>query len=59
MTKKDYILIADAINRTHKIYTDILVRSALGVLVNDLSGELKRDNPNFKRDTFVDRCFKQ
>lgn len=64
MTRKDYISIAQAVRASwEEAYkgTDYpidngVVDNSFIVLVDKLCGTLKRDNPRFDRDRFVDAC---
>jgi len=66
MTKKDYELIAKAINdvyfglRTHSPATDTreIGVQTLGRLVANLGQRLQQDNPKFNPDRFMEACFK-
>ena len=60
MTKKDYILIANAIGRTG-MASNIGRRKrspeeVLSLLVTDLSASFKNDNPRFDGDRFRAAC---
>ena len=55
MTKKDYIKIADCINRIADKET-LAIEG--GTLVVQLARIFKDDNPNFNRDKFFDACMK-
>lgn len=62
MTRKDYILIANAIKREHQ--DAVLMgkqcdpaRLALVYLAKRLSVELKEDNPRFNSEAFYNACF--
>ena len=55
MTRKDYVMIAEVINRN----TASLTESALidfARMAEDLATELQNDNPRFDRDRFLDAC---
>ena len=55
MTRKDYVMIAEVINRN----TVSLTESALidfARMAEDLATELQNDNPRFDRDRFLDAC---
>jgi hypothetical protein len=60
MTRKDYVLIASVL-RSHveraenavKLTGDATALQALIAFTESLTSELKRDNPNFKKDTFL------
>lgn len=63
MTKKDYQLIADAVNRTRiamSIESNIIKRQAkhqaLSLLITDLGATLKHDNPAFDQQKFAQAC---
>ncbi len=67
MTKKDYILIAGAINVVKKGIDNLphLTESArisrhqgISDIVIQLSGELKKQNPLFNHNKFVEACNK-
>lgn len=55
MTRKDYVLIAKAING---IYLDATwnEHSILVALVEDMADALQHDNPAFDRDRFKKAC---
>lgn len=55
MTRKDYVMIAEVINRN----TVSLTESALidfARMAEDLATELQNDNPRFDRDRFLTAC---
>ncbi len=53
MTKKDYKLIALAINRVNRNHAGVLPTRAL---IGELSQELARDNSRFDRTRFENAC---
>ena len=54
MTKKDYIMIANAIsNSTLQLMKTHILKSEL---VYKLCDELKKDNSRFDRDRFINAC---
>ena len=57
MTKKDYKLIAGAINKIYYDTDKILLKEGLDGLVGILIYELKLDNSLFNPDKFVKACF--
>jgi hypothetical protein len=60
MTKKDYILIARALNNVGK-KTDVRKKQywqAIMDIVIVLGGELQQDNPRFDYSKFVEACNK-
>jgi hypothetical protein len=59
MTKKDYIVIAETLNKLVKGLEQQFSRHHLGVvreLVNKLSDEFQEDNPQFDRKIFWKAC---
>lgn len=55
MTRKDYVMIAEVINRN----TTSLTESAFidfARMAEDLATELQNDNPRFDRDRFLTAC---
>ena len=61
MSKKDYKIIAEAIWRSGYIKDSNKIRqeakeSMRRLIVNDLIGSLKQDNPRFDRDKFTEAC---
>jgi hypothetical protein len=55
MTRKDYVMIAEVINRN----TGSLTESAFidfARMAEDLATELQNDNPRFDRDRFLTAC---
>jgi hypothetical protein len=62
MTRKDYILIADAIRETLATDPEFgLVwpdreRAAVGLVAHRIAHQLRRDNPRFDMDRFIDAC---
>lgn len=64
MTKKDYVLIAQSINRSIHVtsFTEKnQVRKqaklkAYSLVAHDLSGSLKGDNPRFDQERFLAAC---
>jgi len=61
MTRKDYILIASAINKAVKRYKERLDISteAVSCLVDSLSVALSEDNPRFDWERFEEACYKE
>ena len=60
MTKKDYILIADAIWQGYKPYYEAHNPDAKAVVmdvVDAMAAALNETNPRFNRVRFVNRCF--
>jgi len=64
MTKKDYILIADSINRSRMV-TDMTEKNqvkkkakidAYRLVAHDLAGTLKGDNQAFTQELFIKAC---
>lgn len=56
MTRKDYQLIAECLN---KVYNDNEIESdvlTLRMLVSELSRALVKDNPRFNAEVFVKAC---
>lgn len=60
MTKKDYILLANAINEVKHsgVTAGAVLDKVIDKLVDTLATELKRDNPQFKPDVFAAACTK-
>jgi len=56
MTRKDYILIADAIATARKVEQGDTVLVSVAHLANTLAKELEIDNPRFNRETFLTAC---
>jgi len=56
MTRKDYRLIARALRRLEGRASSERDHDLLRELVDELSDELKADNPSFDRDKFIDAC---
>jgi hypothetical protein len=56
MTRKDYILIADAIATARKVEQGDTVLVSVAHLANTLATELQIDNPRFNRETFLTAC---
>ena len=50
-TKRHYETIAKLCNET------IAEKKTLGAFIYKLSLEFKKDNPNFKSDKFINKCF--
>jgi len=50
-TKKHYTILAKLLNDTINEKKDI------GAFIAKLSIEFEKDNPNFKSDTFINKCF--
>lgn len=62
MTRKDYVLIAGAINKVYlTAAADVrpVVASVLAEMVETLSSHFERDNERFDRVRFKDAAFKQ
>tara|TARA_R110000772_G_scaffold45174_1_gene103659 strand:+ start:64 stop:258 length:195 start_codon:yes stop_codon:yes gene_type:complete len=63
MTKKDYIILANTINKSLN-RDDVLITNqddkfnTTEQIVFDLCNALKQDNSNFNRQTFIDVCMK-
>jgi len=56
MTRKDYVLIAECINKAIKTSTDKVTLA--NNIINNFNAELARTNSNFKHDKFVEACLK-
>ena len=60
MTKKDYIAIADIIRKDviGPDYLDVYQIERFGpqMFLDSLCGYLKRDNPNFDKNKFLEAC---
>lgn len=54
MTRKDYVLIANAIKRTRELYPE--TEQAMGILAEELCDELHKDNPLFDETRFLNAC---
>ncbi len=52
MTKKDYVLIANCINKVNSKYSDYKVQKTLQELVSELNLALIQDNPRFDIEKF-------
>ena len=65
MTKKDYIVLARAMNKAYKsqmseasgMTRKIVAKSAFGVTVDALCEALASDNPTFKPEVFKSVCY--
>jgi hypothetical protein len=58
MTKKDYILIADAIYDGYHYYAvDDNMKPVVNSIVESVADALATTNPRFDRERFVNRCF--
>jgi hypothetical protein len=58
MTRKDYILIAEALKAARAEATAVAMRAAVGVTIAavHISDVLARDNPRFDRECFLKAC---
>ncbi len=61
MTRKDYILIAEAVRDSLTDPEFGLVwpereRTAIGLLAHQIAHRLRQDNPRFDMDRFIDAC---
>jgi hypothetical protein len=56
MTRKDYILIADAIATARKVEQGETVLVSVAHLANTLATELQIENPRFNREIFLKAC---
>jgi hypothetical protein len=56
MTRKDYILIAEAIATARKVEQGDTVLVSVAHLANTLATELEIDNPRFNREIFLKAC---
>jgi hypothetical protein len=57
MTRKDYVLISDAIKTARKVEGDMgAVLVSVAHLAHTLATELEIDNPRFNRARFLDAC---
>jgi hypothetical protein len=56
MTRKDYILIANAIATARKVELANAVLVSVEHLANTLATELEIENPRFNRATFLTAC---
>ncbi len=58
MTRKDYVLIAEAIKRANENWEGFAPEAALAIegLAKSLSVQLVIDNPNFDRARFLEAC---
>jgi len=56
MTRKDYILIADAIATARKVEQGETVLVSVAHLANTLATELQIENPRFNREMFLKAC---
>jgi len=54
MSRKDYILIANCVNKAIKTSHDKI--SLANDIISNLKIELKRDNINFRSDKFIKAC---
>lgn len=60
MTKKDYILIATAINREYRYRSDDSdCRNGVVGVAHVLADALGDENPRFDKTRFLEACFKQ
>ena len=53
MTRKDYVLIAEAIKEAHRLTSE---KAGAGVVAYMLANTLQADNPRFDRARFLDAC---
>ena len=56
MTRKDYVIIADAIATARKVEQGDTVLVSVAHLANILATELEIDNPRFNREIFLTAC---
>jgi DNA-binding phage protein len=58
MTRKDYILIAEAVKRANDNWTGFAPEAGLAIegLAKSLSTQLAIDNPRFNRALFLEAC---
>ena len=57
MTRKDYVLIAEAIKAaTEAMPKDYLQRNGAYLAANEISHRLQQDNPRFERKRFLEAC---
>lgn len=59
MTKKDYIMLARAIKSNSDRYNkagDTTASNILACMVQEIAGELQRDNARFNSDKFLVAC---
>lgn len=65
MTNKDYKLIAECLNKATKqqVFKKSIVKERpvvlefLATIIDNLIAELKRDNPRFDRDKFIEAVY--
>ena len=62
MTRKDYKLIADAIKNANKRVwfhpeEESAAEQTIDTIVDKLCADLKRDNPAFDKQKFIDACY--
>jgi len=55
MTRKDYVMLAEVINRSATASTESSFID-FARMAEDLATELKNDNPRFDRDRFLTAC---
>jgi hypothetical protein len=56
MTRKDYQLIANAVNLAHWLSANDKYRLGVNQVALDLATVLERENPRFNRDLFLAAC---
>jgi hypothetical protein len=56
MTRKDYILIAEAIATARKVEQGDTVLVSVAHLANTLATDLEIENPRFNREMFLTAC---
>jgi hypothetical protein len=53
MTRKDYVAVADILNR----YSLSIDETTFDILIHDFAGLMEQDNPRFLSDRFISACW--
>lgn len=58
MTKKDYELIANEINKDFYTWRrpSIIEKEGMFAIINAVANALEKDNPRFDRERFIEAC---
>lgn len=56
MTRKDYKLIADAVNEARLLSNYVLPERAIELVAQTLATALAKDNPRFDMERFIEAC---
>jgi hypothetical protein len=55
MTKQDYIIVAEVLNRVRGMYW-VSKAGRYNAIVEELAAAFAEDNPRFNQDKFIDAC---